>query len=174
MPTNPATEMKRIKRLLAIEKLYLSNFGPLKIHQMLCQGKDAPFDVAYGTIRQDIVDIKKAHADDYSEMNKLEGHQKLLAQKSDLRDKAVDGWDEEGKFGLVKKGVELALAAKLDEDIAKMTGVEIVKAGVNLNLTIEAAQDYMGNVMAAIYSVVTDTEMREQIVEAITALAEGE
>lgn len=165
---NKATAKKTRQRRRIIEKFYLAGYGPLEIHDKL----ETPYRVTYGTVRKDIVEIRDAWKSDVDEADEFEGRHRYLASLREVRDKAITGWEEEGKFGPMIKGIDLALVHKIDRDIAQLSGVDLKINERTININLQAAITHMEVVLSAVFSVIPDQSIQGQIIEAIEIAAD--
>ena len=152
---NTAVAKSTRKRRRLIEKLYLDGYGPLEIADRLPK----QHRVQYGTVRKDIVEIRKAWVADIDAMDEFEGRHRYLARTRDLRRKA-------------DRMEKLELAHTLDKEIARLSGVNLKADDLTWQITLTAAVARIDDVMTAVFSVVTDHDTQEQIIDAIEAIAD--
>lgn len=164
---NRAKEKGTRQRRRAVETEYLAGYGPAEIHDRLFKS----YPVMPQTIRKDIVEVRKAWTADIDAVDEFEGRHRYLASLRELRKKAMIGWDEEGKFGSITKGVDYVLCHKLDQEIARLSGVNLKVDDKNINLNLKAAVAHMEDILQAVFSVVHDSEMQDRVIEAIDAIA---
>ena len=112
--------------------------------------------VAYATIRKDVVEIGKAHRADIDRATELEGRCRYLASVRSLRIKALDAGN-------------LKLVHTLNQEIARIFGVNLKVDDKSLNLSVEKAKEGREKAMMAVFSVVTDSSTQEEIIKALEA-----
>lgn len=161
---NKDSRQKRTrKRLRAVEELYLAGYGPQEIHDLIGEA----YRVTYGTVRNDIVAIRSTWTADTDARDELEGKQRYLAALRQLRRKVMSGWDEDGKT----KGRDYALAYRIDQDIARLSGVRLKSDERTLHLDIQAARGFIDRLIAVVFEVVGDEALCEQIVARLEQVA---
>ena len=165
--TNPAKAQKKRQRLRLIEGFLLDGYGAQEITDMLPKGHKS----AYGTIRNNIVEVRESWAADVDARDELEGRHRYLSSLRQVRKRALEGWEEEGKFGTVIKGVDLGLVHSVDKEIARFSGVNLKIDDRNINLNLNAAIAHMEDILKAVFSVVPESDRQDAIIEAIDAIA---
>jgi len=164
MATNPGVSSSRKVRLRVIEGLMLSGAGAQEIHELTFP----QFGVTYGTIRNDICDINKAHRKDLTKLNELEGREKYLASVRHLRRKAMSGWNEVGAQGEVKiKGRDYKLVHALDKEIASLSGVTLTAGDRTITLNMEKARGYLELIFSVVFKHVESEDTRQLIMDDI-------
>lgn len=153
-------------RLRVVEELYISGYGPKDIHEKIKK----KFPVRYGTLRNDIVDIRKAWAADLDGLNVLEGKHRYFAAMQQVRRKAMDGWEE----GDAIKGRDYKLAHTIDQEIARLSGVRLKSDEKTIHLDIQEAKGFIEKVMEVVFEVVEDPDLCETIVKRLEELAVGD
>jgi len=166
--TNPAKAKKKRQRLRLIEGFLLDGYGAQEITDMLPKGHGA----AYGTIRNNIVEVRESWAADVDARDELEGRHRYLSALRQVRKRALEGWEEEGKFGIVVKGVDLGLVHTVDKEVARFSGVNLKIDDRTINLNLKAAVAHMEDILKAIFSVIQDPDQQDRVIEAIDAIAD--
>ncbi len=119
------TRFTKKRRLQIVERMYLLGQGPKAIHQ----GLVAKFNVTYGTIRNDITEIRKTWKERWEDLEKFGTFNgEYYARAMDLYKKAVDGNDFRCAYGILKdvallRGVDLRTAT-IPIDASKLSGIE--------------------------------------------------
>lgn len=158
---------KKRKRLRAIEELYLAGYCAKEIFDLLGE----QYDVTYGTVRNDIVNIRKMWGEDIDHQDRLEGSRRYLAALRQIRRKAMAGYQEHDAQGrVVTRGRSFKLAHEMDKEIARLSGVRLKSDEHTIHLDIEAAREYMDKVLAVVFEHVTDSATRDAIVAGIELL----
>lgn len=158
--TKDAEQMRVRRRRHAVEDLYLNGVKAQEIHDRLGQ----TFGVTYGTIRNDIVAVRKAWRDQLKEMSTLEGPEEYVARLTQMRRAAYTGWEEDGKDGRKRiVGRDFRLVHQIDKELAKLQGVDI-KDGASVTVNIQSVRAFMDKIMKRIFTVVTDPTMQDEIV----------
>jgi len=145
------------KRLRLVEELYLAGNGPTEIHAKVFD----QYPVTYQTIRNDITKVRKAWGADLDAQNRLEGRHRYLASLRQLRRKALIGGP---------KGPDFRLVHQLDQEVARLSGVNLKVDDKTIKLDIEAARGFMEKVMAVVFEVVTDSDQREDLLDRLDNL----
>ncbi len=145
--------VKRLKRLRAVEELYLQGYKPQEVFDQI--GKD--HRVVIGTIRNDFQDIRDIWGQDLKKLFSLQGGEMYLASIQQVR-----------RLALADK--EYGVVLKIDQEIAKMAGVASLVDPKKIHLTVDAARGYIDNVMEVIMANVIDSTIRQSIIEGIAAL----
>jgi hypothetical protein len=168
--TKRGKEVSKRKRLRVIEALILDGRKAKEIHEILQEGKTP---VSYGTVRNDISEVYKAHKAEIDEATELKGRQDYLARCQLLRRKAFAGFRETDQQGNTRiRDRNLGIVAEMDRRIAQLSGVSLKGDERSIHLNITAARNEMDRVMLAVFSVVTDSDTQDLIIQAIEALAE--
>lgn len=158
----------KLKRLRAVEELYLNGYCAKEIHDLLLDS----YGVTYGTIRNDIANVRRMWTDDLSHRDGLEGKDRYLASLRQLRRKTMQGWRETDATGrIVIKGRNYREAHNLDKEIARLSGVRLASDEHNIHVTVKAAREFIERVMEVVLEHVKDAETAESIVQALEALA---
>jgi hypothetical protein len=153
------------QRQRRVEQLYLDGFTAMEIHDIMSEEADkvGRHMVVPGTIRNDIAEVRKRWTENLEALDKLEGKKRYLSATESLRRLALN----EGSA----KGLKIVHTA--DQEIARLSGVNLKIDENNVNLTtIDGAREYVDKVMGVVWSVVTDTDLRNQIVAGISELAD--
>ena len=116
-------------------------------------------NVAYATVRKDVMEIRKAHLDDIDKATELEGTAVYFARTMDLRTEA-------------KLDRDLKLVHTLNQELARLFGVNLKIDDKNFRLTLDSAIDHMDKVIKAVFSVITESALQDRIIEAIDSIAE--
>ena len=157
----------RLKRLRAIEELYLNGYCAREIHRLLGE----QYKVGYGTLRNDIVAIRKVWSDDTGNRDALEGKDRYLASLRSMRRRVMKGWEEPSRSGRMRiVGRDYKLAHQIDKEIARISGVRLASDEHTIHLDIEEARQYMQSVMEVVFKHVEDAAVREAIVADIEVL----
>lgn len=146
-----------IKRWKYIEAQYLNGFNATQIHAMLPK----QFRVVHGTVKNDIVQIRKRWAEDASDLEKFDGRHRYLASLREIRTLSIESGD-------------IKLASQMDKDIAKLSGVRFMSDEQTVHMDIRAARDYVKNIMEIVMRHVTDPEQQQAIISDIEALNDAE
>lgn len=159
--------VSRLKRLRAIEELYLNGYCAREIHGLIGE----QYGVGYGTVRNDIVAIRSVWNDDSVNRDTLEGKDRYLASLRSMRRRVMKGWQEPGKDGRMRiVGRDYKLAHSIDKEIARLSGVRLASDEHTIHLDIEAARQFMEQVMSIVFTHVADNAVRERIVADLEAL----
>jgi len=163
----------RLERLRAVEELYLNGYKAREIYNLLSSRERGTYDVTYGTIRNDIVMVRKLWGHDIQNGG-LEGRERYLASLKAMRRKVMTGWLEEGPDGRKRRaGRDYRLAHQIDKEIARIEGVEIASDTHKIHLDITAARSFMDKVMEAIFEEIDDPELQARIVAKLEASGAG-
>jgi len=158
---NPAIRTSTRARLRLVEELVLSGYRAKEIHEKLSEN----ISVTYGTIRNDIVRLRKQHRKDLDEKTELVGRDEYNARLKTLRRKALTGWVEVDHVGSTKiKGRDLKLVHELDKELARFSGVDLKQDTQNVVMTVEKVRGYLDRIMGVVFVHVTDTQLREAII----------
>ena len=169
--TDRTTQQRKRLRMREVEELYLNGYCAKEIHDLI----GAKHDVTYGTIRNDIVAVRKMWGDDLTHQDVTEGKRRFLASLRSVRRKALTGFRENTIRGDVRiKGRDYRLAYEIDKEIARVSGVTLASDTRTLNVSIEQARAYMDEVMRVVFKHVTDPELQEAIIRDIEALSDGQ
>ena len=164
MVTNPAEQARRRKRLRVVEELLLNGYGPSEIHDLIGE----QYSVAPGTIRNDIVAVNKAHRADITSATELEGREKYLASIRVIRRKALSGWNETDAQGVVKvRGRDFKLAHQLDQEIARISGVNLKVDDRTIKINMEKARGYLDLIFQIVFKHVEDEDTRKLILDEV-------
>lgn len=168
---NPAKNANRRKRLRLVEELILNGFKTREIFDMV----GTQYGVTYGTIRNDVVHVRKAHKDEINSQSELKGREVYLASILQLRRKSLTGWPEVDRFGTSRiKGRDFKLAHELDKEIARLSGVNIKSDEKTVHLTVEKARSYLDSIMQVVFDNVQDEATRARIVAGFAELDEAD
>lgn len=159
----PAVQMRARQRLRAVEELYLAGYGPQEIHDLIGES----YGVTYGTLRNDIVRIRAAWGSDIDASTEFEGRHRYLAALRQLRRKVMSGWEEDGK----KRGRDYALAYRIDQDIARLSGVRLKGDERTIHLDVQAARGFIDRLLEEVFAVVKDPALCEEIVARLERVA---
>lgn len=163
----PRFRAPKLRRLRAIEELYLNGYCAQEIYTLL----KTSYPVTYGTIRNDIVDLRKIWKMDTSNRDMLEGKDRYLASLRAIRRKVMDGWQEPVFGGGTKVvGRDFKQAHRLDKEIARLSGVTLASDMHSIHLSIQAAKDYVKTVMDVVMKHVEDPDIQRAIVEDLEAI----
>lgn len=169
--TNPAEQNSRRKRLRLIEEMILDGRKTGEIFDLVGE----KYGITYGTLRNDIVDINKAHKEDIDKATEFKGRSEYLARTRLLRRKAMAGipeLDAQGQATGKIKDRNLALVAEMDRAIARLHGVDLKSDSAILQVNLTTARNEMDRVMMAVFSVITDEDTQDLIIKAIESLAD--
>jgi hypothetical protein len=139
-------------------------FTAAEIHEKLKkEAEDAGRKpVIYGTIKNDIVAVRKRWKADLAELDKLEGEERYLSATADLRRLALD----EGSA----KGLKIAMTA--NQEIARLSGVDLkIDDNTVRVIDVEQAKEYIDKILNVVWDEVTDTDAQLRIQAGIDALA---
>ena len=161
--SNRAKQKKTRQRRRAVETEYLAGYGAAEIHDRLTPR----FKVTYDTIRKDIVEVRKAWKADVDEADEFEGRHRYLASLREVREGAMKGWIEEGKFGPVLKGVDHNLVHKIDKEIASLSGVTFAANNRTITLNMEKARGYLDLIFQIVFKHVEDEDTRKLILDEV-------
>jgi len=148
-PTKEAKQTAYRARLKMIEAYMLNGIGAKDIHAKL-QAKG--IKAAYGTIRNDIVEINKEHAARMTEATKLMGEQQFLARCLLTRQQALE-----------QDPPDLRLVHQIDKDIAGLYGVTLTINDRKVTLTVEKARHLIEEALKVVFQYVRDAKTRELI-----------
>lgn len=153
----------KLKRLRAIEELYYQGHTPQQIHTLL---RDL-YPVTRATIRNDLVAIRKQHAELLLEQQP-EIREQYFGRLHQIRRMVLKGWkDPDGKI----RGRDFKLAHELDKEIARLLGLRLESDTQRLTVTMEAARSYVEHICDLIVQNVRDPEDRARLLAAIEAEA---
>ena len=152
-----------LKRLRIIEEMYLGGHSPKEIHSAIGD----KYDVSLGTIRNNIVTIRKSWTADKDSMDTQEGSQRYIASLRQLRRKALQPW-EMGK----KQGRDLRLVHQLDQEIARMSGVKLKADEKTIHLEVESAKKYIDEIMRVVFQHVLVPATRQAIIDDLEKINE--
>lgn len=153
-----------------VEELYINGYCAKEIHDLI----GARHDVTAGTVRNDIVAIRKMWGDDLQHQDSVEGKRRYLASLRSVRRKAMSGHKELSIRGDVRiKGRDYKLAHEIDKEIARVSGVTLASDSRTIHLSIEEARAYMDEVMRIVMLRVTDIETQQKIIADLEALDSG-
>jgi hypothetical protein len=159
MASDKKAQRARYLRQREVEELYINGYSAAEIHTLL----EDRFTVAQGTIRNDIVAIRKRWGHDI-EPPEIEGaKEKYLASLKSMRRKSLRGWKEVTLSGDRVRGRDFKLAFEIDKEIARITGVELRSDTKTVHLTMERARGYLEKALAIVWSHVGDELIREAI-----------
>jgi hypothetical protein len=151
--------------------MYLNGYCASEIHDLIGE----QFKVTYGTVRNDIVRIRKMWKSDVDHQDELEGKNRYLASLRQIRRKALTGWTEDQPTvgGVIKRvhGRSHELAHKVDKEIAQLSGVHLASNDRTIHLSVEEARKFMGQVMEIIMRRVTDSETQDLIIKDLEELS---
>lgn len=157
----------KLNRLRAIEELYLNGYCAREIHQLL----EPTYGVTYGTIRNDIVLLRRVWKYDTSHEETVEGKERYMASLRSMRRRVMKGWREKDVTGRERiVGRDYKLAHSIDKEIAKLSGVAVASEGHSIHITIQAAREFMDRVMGVVMTHVTDAETQSAIIRDIERL----
>ena len=169
MATNPAVSVAKRKRLRAVEELMISGLGATEIHEIL----EPRFSVTYGTIRNDIVTVRKVHRSDFDSMTELRGREDYLAAVRQVRRKAITGWTETDAQGATRiKGRDYRLVHNIDKEIASLAGVRLTAGDKTITLNMERAREYLQVIFNIVFKHVVDEDTRKLILTDIELIEE--
>ncbi len=167
-----------------VEHLMLNQHSGKDIFDVL--GKR--YGVVYGTIKNDMTVIRKlwgGYSDDHRQIE--EGRARYVASLFELRRRAtpddqqysVEGEDTDkdaghivtirGKKYRVTKGA-LKFIHDIDKEIARLSGVELRADTQTIQLSVDAARNYVETVMRIFFKYVTDPEIQQKIVSELDAI----
>lgn len=166
-PVNPAKEVRARKRLRVVEELYLNGYGAQEIHDLIGN----QYDVTYGTVRNDIVKVRKAHRDAIDESTQLSAMETYRASLLQIRRKSLSGWEEIGADGVTRiRGRDFRVALKCDEELALLGGVNLRDKTRRVEVDVEAVQAHTGGVMEIVFACIEDEDIdRGDLKDAIVA-----
>lgn len=171
MAASTFTAENRRRRLRSVEELYLNGYCAREITDLL----DTTYGVAYGTIRNDIAAVRKWWTEDLGTRDATEGGQRYLASLRAMRRRVMDGWTETDVYGRsATKGRDYKLAHQLDKEIARLSGYRLKSDEQTIQLDVKQAQEYMTEVMAAVFKHVTDRETQDAILADLEAAGDAE
>lgn len=147
--------VKRLKRLRAVEELYLQGYKPQEVFDKI--GKE--HRVVIGTIRNDFQDIRDIWGQDLQALFKFKGGELYLASCQQVR-------------GLALADNNLELVHKIDQSIAKMTGVKSLIDQKHVQFTFEKVQGYTDKLMLGIMEIVDEPAKQKAIAEFVAAMAD--
>ncbi len=149
-------------RLRIIEELYIDGYGALEIHDKLVEGyPDTHGKVQPGTVRKDIVAIRKAWSADLDAADQITGRLRYLSSTRLVRRKALDDGSAQA----------LKLVHSVDQELARLCGVVLKVDNRTLHIDVKKAESFMDEVMGIVFDRVTDTTTRELIVADLEGLA---
>jgi len=155
MATNPATQAKKRKRLREVERMVLDERDTVEIFDSL--GK--LHKVTYNTIRKDVVEVRKAHRDAVDKATELEGTASHRARTIQLRLDAIESGD-------------LKLVHTLNQELARMDGVDLKINERTININLKAAITHMEVVLQAVFTVIPDQAKQDLIIAALDEITE--
>lgn len=159
-------------RLRAVEEMYLNGYCASEIHDLI----GTQFAITYGTVRNDIVKIRKMWREDNTEQDEDTGKDRYLAALRQLRRRALSGFEEEHATvgGVIKRtvGRDPRLAHGIDKEIAMLSGVRLASNERTIHLSIEEARKFIGKVMEIVMRRVPDAETQSLIIKDLEALDE--
>ena len=155
MVTNPGIQIARRVRLREVQRLMLDGRQTAEIFDELGE----LHSVTYETIKNDVSDINKSQRDSIDEATELKGNADYMARTFELRLKAKEDGD-------------LKLVHILNQELARMFGVNLKIDDKNFRLTLDRAIEHMDKVIQAVFSVVHDSDTQDRVIEAIDAIAE--
>jgi hypothetical protein len=113
------TRFTKRRRLQIIERMYLLGQGPKQIHESL----QSKFTVSYPTIRNDIVEIRKAWTKRFGDLEEFGNFSgEYLARAMDIYKKAMDQNDFRCAYGILK-------------DLSLLLGVDLRQATIPIDAT---------------------------------------
>jgi len=162
---------KRRQRLREVEELYLNFYCAKEIHDILGE----KWDVTHGTIKNDIVTIRKWHKAAVEEKDVDSGRQGYVARLKSIRRRAATGFKEPtGIKGDVRiKGRDMRLVHDIDKEIARMEGVELKSDSRTIHVDLEKARNFIKEIMEIVMRRVIDREIQIAIIDDIEKLADG-
>ncbi len=160
-------QRRRYVRMREVEELYLNGYSASEILTILGDR----FNVVYGTIRNDIVAVRKRWRGELEPKVTDGAAERYLGGIKSLRRKALSGWKEQTFSGETRvKGRDYKLVFELDKEIARLSGVSLKSDEKALKITIEKAKAYIDDVLDVIFDIVTDQDQRQQIAERLEIL----
>ena len=135
-----------------IEGLMLRGLRTSRIHDLLCEDYPDLGEVTYGTLRNDIVEINKAHRGRMEDATELKGRDQFLARSLLARDMAID----KGDVGTLHK---------INKDIAGLSGVTLSINDRKLTLNLEQARGYLESIFKVVFTYVTEEKTRKLIMQ---------
>ena len=160
-------QVKKRKRIRAVEEMYINAYCAREIHDLIGD----QFGVTYGTIRNDIVIVRKMWAKAKLKADPLQGGERHLAAMQNIRRRVMEGEpikDGDGVEHIVGRDYKTAFA--IDKEIAKLSGVTLATEERTIHLRIEEARDFVAKVMGVVMSLVTDAELQNAIIKGVEAL----
>jgi hypothetical protein len=155
--------LERQRRLQAVEEMLYGGYRPQQIHILLKER----FPVTRGTIRNDIVEIRKNQKEVTTEAS-VEVKDEFIGRLHAIRRAAMKGWrDPDGRV----KGRDFRLAHDIDKTIASVLGLKLASDNPRITITMEAAQSYIEHVMDIIAQNVRDPDDRARVLAAIESEA---
>ena len=155
MVRNPGIQVARRVRLREVQRLMLDGRKTKEIFDELGE----LHSVKYETICNDVSDINKAQESDFTDATELKGNADYVARTFELRIEA-------------KRTGDLKLVHILNQELARLFGVNLKIDDKNYKITLDSAINHMDKVIGAVFTVIKEQDLRDLIIEAIDAIAE--
>lgn len=159
---NPPKSLTIRKRHRVIEELMLNGYRTREIFDIVGES----YGISYGTLRNDVYAINKAHRADLGQLGEQTGREKYLASIRQIRRMTLRGWDEQDAQGVIRiRGRDFKLAHQLDKEIAGLSGVVLTTNDRTLHLNMEKARGYLELIFQVVFKHVPDQDIQKLILD---------